>query len=416
MESEAAPKSSLALGSLMVFLSFLAFGVVYGTGLYSFTIFAPELAKAFNTDRPSVQLAFLLLNVGTGILGIFGGRLLASISTRLAMIIGLVILSAGFVGLSFASSLVMVYVLYAVVVAGGSIIVAPLGASAIVTNWFATARGAALTMATLGTSFGQFVIPLIASMVIKQHSWQTAYMVFGGIAIVAILPMLFIIDRPEKKGLIPFGADKMAHTPATDWKPELPTNGQILGRSDFWIIAGSYILTVICYLAIVSTIAPYALSVQVAPDVVPKLVMTMGLSAIVFKLIFAAITDKIGLRNTFWMAVALNLAANIILITNPTNLNLLFVAAACVGGSAGGILPVWPGLVAFRFGRHALPKVMGLMSPLVVSLQGAGGYFATAVGFDTAFKVFAGMLVLSAILSVGLSRPAKAAAPAPAPT
>jgi MFS family permease len=414
MESETAPKSSVLFGSVMVFVAFLAFGVVYGTCLYSFTVFAPSLAQAFNADAASVQLAFALLNVGTGILGIFGGRLLASVSTRLAMIIGLIILAIGFVGLSFSTSLTMVYVLYAVVVAGGSIIVAPLGASAIVTNWFVAARGRALTMATLGTSFGQLVLPVVAGMVIKAHDWQTAYQVFGAIVIATILPMLFIVDRPEKKGLIPFGADKVAHTPSSDWKPELPTNGQILGRSDFWIIAISYILCVVCYLAVVATIVPYARIQNVDPDLIPKLTVTMGLAAIAGKLGFAAFTDRIGLRNTFWIAVALNLSANVLLITMPDNTNMLFVAAGCVGASAGGILPVWPGLVAFRFGRHALPKVMGLMAPIVVSLQGFGAPFAAAMHFRPAFMVFVGMLVLSAILSIGLSKPAKTP-PAPQP-
>ena len=77
------------------------------------------------------------------------------------------------------------------------------------------------------------------------------------------------------------------------------------------------------------------------------------------------------------VAPALMLLA-LILLTTVQGYNVLFVASALVGGSAGAVLPVWPGFVAFRFGPRALPQVMGLMSPLVLSLQGFGAHSADA--------------------------------------
>jgi hypothetical protein len=99
-----------------------------------------------------------------------------------------------------------------------------------------------------------------------------------------------------------------------------------------------------------------------------------------------------------------------VLLVAAPSYNNMFIAAACAGGSAGGVLPVWPGLIAFRFGRQSLAQVMGLMSPMVLCLQGLGAPAATALKFTPAFEIFIGFLILSAILSYGLDKPGKTVA------
>ena len=99
-----------------------------------------------------------------------------------------------------------------------------------------------------------------------------------------------------------------------------------------------------------------------------------------------------------------------ILLTTVQGYTVLFAAAAAIGASAGGILPVWPGLVAFRFGPRALPQVMGLMSPIVISLQGFGAPLITGLHYRDAYLILIGSLLVSAFLSRNLSKPAAAAA------
>jgi MFS family permease len=163
---DAAKSGSLKSGSTyawaIVFAAFLCFGIVYGTVTYSFTIFVNPLSKAFGVSPTQVVLGFTLLNVGTGVLGMAAGRVMARFPIRNVMVGGLILLSGGFFALSMVQSIWQFYLAYALIVAFGSIIVAPLGASAIVSNWFATNRGRALTVATLGTSFGQLLIQTLS--------------------------------------------------------------------------------------------------------------------------------------------------------------------------------------------------------------------------------------------------------------
>ena len=68
---------------------------------------------------------------------------------------------------------------------------------------------------------------------------------------------LIAVDRPEDKGLLPYGrVDDVADTNAA--APVLLTNREILRRFDFWTIGVGYVLTVTVYLALVAVMVPYA--------------------------------------------------------------------------------------------------------------------------------------------------------------
>ena len=408
--------SGFFYGWIVVIAAFLAFGIVYGTVTYSFTVFVNPIATAFGTTPTKVLLAFTLTNVGTGVLGVYAGRMLMRYRIRTGMMIGLAFMAVGFFLLSTITALWQMYLLYGIIIAFGAIIVAPLGASSLVTNWFTASRGRALTVATLGTSFGQLVLPRVAASVINDYGWQSAYRVFA-VAMVVAMPLIFFLvtDRPEDKGMEPYGGrpDQVAAAAAAGpaETPPLLTNGEILRRFDFWTIGVSYVLTVTVYLALVGVMVPYARTYGVTALEASKLIVTMGIFAIIGKLAFATFTDRMGLRNTFWIAVGLNLVACILLVAVP-GYQVLFVASALVGGSAGGVLPLWPGMIAFRFGRHALPQVMGLMSPMVLIIQGFGAPLATLLHFRPAYMLFIVMLLASAFFSRNMNKAPAATATA----
>ena len=123
--SQPETKFNLVQGSLVVFAAFIAFSMVYGMVLYSFTIFVNPVAKSFGAEVAEVQLAFAATNVGTGILGIFGGMLLSRYSKRLCIIVGLAVLAASFYGLSMVTELWQFIGLYGIAVAFGASLAAP---------------------------------------------------------------------------------------------------------------------------------------------------------------------------------------------------------------------------------------------------------------------------------------------------
>jgi sugar phosphate permease len=335
--------------------------------------------------------------------------MVAKFGIRNSVVAGLLLLALGYFMLSRVNSLTPFYAVYAIIIAFASTVVSNIGASALVANWFVTDRGRALTVAILGTSFGQlFIPPFIAKVIASNgaHGIEAGYTTFAIMMLITAIPVAFLaVDHPEKRGMHAWGAET---APTTDGSAVPKVSAMtILSRPDFWIVAGTYLLTVIVYLGLGATLVPYATSAFGVPNTeAAGLAAISGIAAMIGKIGFASFTDRMGLRNTFWIAIALNLIA-VAALTFIHDYNALKVAAACVGASAGGVLPVWPGLVAQRFGRRALPQVMGLMSPMIVSLQGFGAPFVLAMHFKPAFLVFGVSLLLSAVISLGLSRPAR---------
>ncbi|MFZ4380696.1 MAG: hypothetical protein ACOYO0_01870, partial [Sandarakinorhabdus sp.] len=70
----AARSKGIYYGWAIVFAAFVAFGIVFGTITYSFTIFVNPIATAFDATPTAVLLAFTLTNIGTGVLGVYAGR------------------------------------------------------------------------------------------------------------------------------------------------------------------------------------------------------------------------------------------------------------------------------------------------------------------------------------------------------
>jgi MFS family permease len=404
-------RASFYYGWVVVGAAFIVFGLVYGCILYSFTVFVNPVAKALGATPAQVQLAFALTNVGTGILGIYAGSLLGRYSKRNCIIAGLAILALAFFLLSITTALWQFIALYAVIVAFGAALAAPMGASTVVANWFIESRGRALTIAMMGTSFGQLVIPKVAAVIIDGHGWPAAYQAFSAMLVIIGIPIVFFVmsDHPEDKGMQAYGAERLAPgTETSSAAPALLPIAQVLKRGDFWAIGISYILCVAVYLALVASMVPYArLTFGVTALQASNLVVTMGIGAILGKICFSIWTDRIGLRNTFWIAVAMNAIALVSLLA-VANYNILYLASFCVGAAAGGILPVWPGFVAFRFGRQSLAQVMGLMGPIVVSLQGFGAPFAAQLHYRLPFEIFLGCLVVAVFVSRNLDQPAPA--------
>ena len=395
-------------GWIIVLAAFFAFFLVYGTVTYSFTVFANPIAEEFGTTVTNVTLAFTAMNIGTGLLSPFAGRLMARYQPRKCMLGGLAVLAIGYFLLSLTTATWQVIVLFAVVISLGGAIVAPLGASAIVTNWFTAQRGRALTVAILGTSAGQILFAkYIASPIIQDYSWETAFQVFAACYVVAIPIIWFlVVDHPEEKGLKPYGSDSVSPSAGASDSLNAPkqTTGEILRRGDFWAIGFGYLFVVTSYLSAVGTIVAYGRTFGMPASEAANLVLTMGIAGVLGKFAFATWTDRWGLRNTLWIAAVLNFIALGLQVTIPT-VQVLYIAAAFYGASAGGILPVWPGLIAFRFGRAALPQVMGIMSPMVWVIQGFGAPFTTAMNFKPAFYFFMALLIVSLFITRNLNKP-----------
>ena len=94
----------------------------------------------------------------------------------------------------------------------------------VIPRWFVLKRGRATSISSLGGSAGQFLNPIMVSLVISHYGWRQAWFMMGALVlIVALLPVFFFLkNKPEDMGLLPDGLtpEEAARLKAEAAKPQ----------------------------------------------------------------------------------------------------------------------------------------------------------------------------------------------------
>lgn len=82
--------------------------------------------------------------------------------------------------------------------------------SILISNWFISKRGLALSLSLTGLGIGGVIFSQFVTFLINTFSWSTAYKSYGLLMLIVIIPVvLFLIKvNPEEMGLKPYGAEE----------------------------------------------------------------------------------------------------------------------------------------------------------------------------------------------------------------
>ena len=127
------------------------------------------------------------------------------------------------------------YLFYGIIISIGlsSIDVIALSTTA---RWFIRKRGIMTGIVKVGTGAGQFIIPLVASMLITSYGWRTSYIIIGvGVLISLFAIAQFLRRDPSQISPLPDCENNVSGS-----KPCLAAEGLFLGEAvrtrQFWII------------------------------------------------------------------------------------------------------------------------------------------------------------------------------------
>ena len=382
-----------------------------GLLIYGFSTIAMPLEAEFGVPRSQVMLATTCLSLATSFAAPFVGRLVDHHSIKRLMLLGALALGSGFAALGLARAIWHVWLVYALLLPAGNLLLGQLTSAALVTRWFAARRGRAMGLSSLGTSLGGFAFPLLLTVGIESLGWRTATAAIGvGTALVAALMIATnVVDRPEAVGLAADGEAMKAQTlPA-----ERPlATGEILRRSAFWIIALAIGLKVATYLGTVSNLIGFGTGLGLSGLAAASLLSTLAIASMVGKVGFGLVAERVALRTVLVGA----LAATILAMTGllfVTTYPALVALCLLLGLATGGMLPVWSLLIGEYFGQASFGRVLGLTNLVMVPLTAisapfAGWMFDRTGHYDDAFIGFIAALVLALLLALRLGRSGRA--------
>lgn len=388
-----------------------AHGFTTGTLTYSYSVIASPISTELNTPRMQIMLGMTLYMFIAAIIAPLAGRLLDHWQTRWFMTLGALCLAAGMFALSGTHSLWMFFVIFALLMAPAKIILGPMCSTALASRWFSRLRGRAMGLVALGTSIGGLLLPPLIQGLIDGLGWRSAFVVYAGITLVVILPpVLWIIhNRPQDVELQPDGDSAFsAPPPASSAMGDVGLK-QLARLPAFWSIAIAAGSMIVVYNALLSNMMPLLTDMAFTPARAAQLISLLSLAGIVGKLCFGYLADVLPLKIAMWCAQALLIVSMLTLAQEPPP-SLLTLTVIAIGFAAGGLLPVWGGLVAAVFGTVHYGGVMGAMSTVTMLMSMVappltGLAYDSTGSYSIAFNACALLLLAGALLLVGLRVP-----------
>jgi MFS family permease len=183
----------------------------------SFGVLLKPMAAAFHWNRGEISAAFLLHMAVYALSLVVVGKLYDRYGPKWVIVISTLFLAAGYLLTACITSLWQFFLCYGVLAAiglGGTSV--PLIA-ALMSKWFATWRGLAISVTLCGGSLGQFVlVPLLTSF-IARFDWPAAYIVMGLVMLLVnvVLALMIIRGDPEDLGQQAFGAERAGQPPVS---------------------------------------------------------------------------------------------------------------------------------------------------------------------------------------------------------
>ena len=248
---------------------------------------------------------------------------------------------------------------------------------------------------------GGFALPWIVAEWLSAFGWQSTLQSLAILVSVCVLPFTFFVlrDHPPQNLESPNQSEPHSAAP-TD--AAMLTNLDIIRDPAFWIIGLCFGLLFMAYSSVLGNLGMFVEGLGFKTSLTGTLISAVAASGLVGKLALGAASDRIGLKGGLWTALCLA-GSGIFLFSTEPPYEVMLVAACVMGMSAGGMVPVWTGMVAAGFGTPNFGRAMGLMSPLIAVLVMPGYLVAgwsddTTGSFRLAFQFFVASIGLACLL------------------
>jgi len=363
---------------LYTVLAVIAIQLTLGVA-YIWSVFQTGVANSiFGGDNAAAGLTFSLLLAMLTIGSVIGGKLAVKYTTRLVVVMGGVILSAGFFLASFANANYpwVLWLTYGVM--GGTGMGFTYSTTiACAQKWYPHKKGFVTGIIVSALGFGGVVFtPIVESLVSSFGGTGIGelktFMILSGIFLVACtVGSLFIKNPPDGYMTEAVVSSAAAAKPAKSF-----TSAEMFKTPQFYLLTATFLLACMGGLMMIGFAKPIAVARGLATTA------TIGVLAIsmfnsIGRLVWGIISDKLGRINT--LIILLSTTAVLSLLVNAASGYWIYVLIALIGFAYGGLLSTFPSLTADLFGaKHMATNygfvLLGFGSGAIISSQIAGYY------------------------------------------
>lgn len=348
--------------------------IIFGGISNAIGVFTVPIVGDLGIGRGAYSIAASIKCLVSAVSTVLAAPLFRRIGYRKSVMISLVICAASSVLRGVSDSLALLLASQALYGVAVGALDTP-GAVKTVDNWFRKHKGLILGFVSMATGLGGSIMSILLSNIITQYNWRIANFVLAGFYMGLMVLYLFLRDRPEDMGLLPYGETevlqkkKKQHSSLENWHGR--SVQELFRRPEFYLMAICTFLTVFCARISSSTAIPHFqdLGYSAEQAAVFNSVLMLGLAF--SKLGCGELCDILGARKIVMLCMA------------------CLVAGQALMGMASNLL--------IAYGSMALLSVGLVMWTIMVPLltRPLFGYAPS----DTLIGIFLGLVSLSGMLA-----------------
>lgn len=394
--------SQRSTGWLIVAACFIMLFFNSGARL-SYGVVLKPLSSDFAWSR-SVLSAVFFINMAVFALSLtVVGRLYDRYGPRWVLIISTIFLTAGYLLTSRMTSLWQFIVCYGVLTAvglGGTSV--PLIAT-LVSKWFETRRGLAISLALSGNSLGQFILVPLYTTFILHYGWRSAYLIIGCIMFVVniALALWVIREAPVDGSQQPLG-HRQSYTPSDSQNPPLSSRPirdmglpEAMRTAAFWLFLLAMFICGGGDFLVVTHLIPLVTDYGISPTIAGNMLAWYGLMSLAGLLVVGPISDILGNKLPIVLTFALRCVLFLVILRYQ-NLTAFYLFALAFGFTHLMTAPLTPTLMGKLYGFSHV----GLLAGVVTTVHHLGGGLWTYLGgviFDRTGS-YESMFILSTVM------------------
>ena len=205
-------------------------------------VFIVPLEQEFGWNRAIISLSVAINIALFGVIGPFAASVMDRFGLRRILLAAIALLVSAVVLSTRMQAEWQLMLFWGVLVGAGTGVTSMVLAAIVATRWFDERRGVVLGALSAANATGQLVFLPMLARITESSGWRSATMLVAAAgAVVFVIVMLFMRDRPEDIGLLPYGrrAGGASAVPARSLAP-IEALRHAMGSRAFWILAGTF--------------------------------------------------------------------------------------------------------------------------------------------------------------------------------
>jgi MFS family permease len=367
--------------------------------MFTYGVFFKDFQAEFGWSRAAISgaasLAFLMMGLG----GVIAGKMNDRIGPKIIIVASGILLGIGYLLMSRLQALWQLYLLYGVLVGIGFSTHDVITLST-VARWFIKRRGMMSGIVKVGTGSGQFLMPLIATLLITAYGWRNSYLIISAVVLVIFVVVAQVLSRdPQGIGLFPDGDSNESCDNGNRPREESVTLRAAARTRQFWIICIAEFAIFFCLLTVIVHIVPHAMDLELTPPTAVGVLSTIGFVSMLGRIVIGTANDKIGGKRSLVICFIL-LLCSLFWLHVASEAWMLFLFAVIYGFAHGGFFTVMSPMIAEFFGTGSHGVLFGMVLASG-TLGGAAGPLMAGRAFDVTGSYRIAFLVLALLAVIG---------------